>query len=211
MKKSNLRIWIVCLVLLSVVFVMACPKKDVIRQAAKASYRLPGSTNDLIAQIKKGVELKIFTPAEARRFGDILDPIADVEIAFVKIVRTAERIYRETGTIPADLSKEIKDKYDEIVTLFLDLLQFAGVLDADDRAFIEVAIATVRVFLRTIGIGLGSKATVDKLDAAPVVSGPATPRKGKKGIINDPFDVLKTAWLPGSIRPFAFNPQLRFA
>lgn len=160
------KIPIAVLVLFSVLFVIACPKKDAVRTAAKASYRLPGTTNDLIARIKLGVDRGIFTPAEARRFGEILEPITKAEVAFVQIAKTVERIYRETGSVPAHLSQELKDKYDEIVNLFLDLLQFAGVLDASDRLFIETAVATVRLLLRTIGVGLGSEPTVKRLDAA---------------------------------------------
>lgn len=204
-----LRIPIVVLLLFSIAFLMACPKKDAVRQAAKASYRLPGSTNDLIARIKDGVARGIFTPAEARRAGAILEPLADAEIAFVRIVRTAEIVYRTTGAIDAVNLKLIQDKYSEIVDLFLDLLEFTKVLSPENRAFLDVAIASVRLFLRTIGIGFGSSA-VDKLATAIVTPDPSfpagpRPRKGKKGI------ATTTAGLFGSIRPFASNPQLRFA
>jgi hypothetical protein len=166
---------------------------------------LPGSTNDLIARIKDGVARGIFTPAEARKAGAILEPIADAEIAFVRIVRTAEIVYRQTGAIDAVNLKLIQDKYGEIVDLFLDLLEFTKILSPENRAFLDVAIASVRLFLRTIGIGFGSSAVNKLAIVTPDPAFPAgpRPRKGKKGIT--------TAWLPGSIRPFASNPQLRFA
>lgn len=202
--KNLYRVPIVCLILFSIAFVIACPKKDAVREAAKASYRLPGSTNDLIDRIREGVTKGIFTPAEARKAGEILERAADLEILFVQAVKTAERIYRTTGQIPTLEFQAINSKYDEIIDAFLDLLEFVRVLSPDDRAFIDAAVAGVRLFLRTIGVGF-KFASVNKLTA---IADP-TPRKPKtkKGISS----ITTTAALSAARRGFYYGPQVRFA
>lgn len=148
---------IVCLVLFAAFVNVACPKKDAIREAAKASYRLPAATNDLIDRVKAGVANGVITPAQARAIGGILDPVATAELALVRLVRAADAIYRKTGTIPADQMARIKILFDsQIVTPFLKLLEMTKLLSPDASAMLGTAIAGVRLFLSTIGGGFGS-------------------------------------------------------
>jgi hypothetical protein len=200
------KILVTCLLLFSISFVAGfkgCAKKDAIREAAKASYRLPGSTNDLIDAIKTGVSKGVFTPAQARQFGDILEPITQAEITLVQLVRAANAVYQKTGSIPADQMSRIRILFDEqIVRPFARILEQYKILSPESSAILQTAIAAVRLLLNTVGTGFGSTLLnlISESDPEP---GPGTPRKGKKGIV--------TAGLFGSVRPIDFYPQMRTA
>lgn len=145
---------IYCVVFLTV----ACPKKqtDQVREAAKASYRLPGATKDL-AEAIRDAKSGIFTAAEKRNFGGILEPMAKAEIALVQLVKAANEIYKKTGTVPADQASRIRQLFDvEIVKPFLRILELYRVLSPEASALLSAAIAAVQIFLRTIGVGFGS-------------------------------------------------------
>lgn len=145
---------IYCVVFLTV----ACPKKkvDQVREAAKASYRLPGATKDL-AEAIRDAKGGIFSPAEKRNFGNILEPMAKAEIALVQLVKAAKEIYDRTGSLPADQASRIRQLFDvEIVKPFLRILELYRVLSPEASALLSAAIAAVQIFLRTIGVGFGS-------------------------------------------------------
>ncbi len=200
------KILTVCLLLYSIIFTAAfkgCPTKSTpetderIRSIAKASYRLPGATNDIIEAIKTGVTKSIFTPAQARTFGGILEPITQAEATLVQLVKAANAYYKKTGTIDANQISVIRVLLDDkIIRPFASILEQYRILTPGASALLQAAIAAVRALLTTIGTGVGST-LLNLLSAADP---PAKSRIGKKG--------NTTAGLFGSIRPFAFNPHL---
>lgn len=156
---KRLRFAIAIVAIFCVVFLtVACPKKqtDQVREAAKASYRLPGATKDL-AEAIRDAKSGIFTAAEKRNFGNILEPMAKAEIALVQLVKAAKEIYDKTGSVPADQSSRIRQLFDvEIVKPFLRILELYRVLTPEASALLSAAISAVQIFLRTIGVGFGS-------------------------------------------------------
>lgn len=198
-------VMIFCVLFVASGFKCSTANPDAIREAAKASYRLPGSTNDLIDAIKTGVTKKIFTPEQARGFGGILEPIAQAEQTLVQLVKAANEIYKKTGSIPADQMAAIRILFDErIVRPFAKILEQYKVLSPNASALLQSAIAAVRVLLNTVGTGFGSTLLNLISENDPPGDAPGKPRIGKKG--------KTTAGLFGSIRPFVCNnPQTRFA
>jgi hypothetical protein len=184
MKNQFIRFAIAALAIFSVFYATGCPAKtdSAIREAAKASYRLPAATNDLIAQVKEGTARGIFTVEQAHTWGIYSVTLAKSEKKFVAAVKVAELTYRKTGGVPAADLDTLKKLFDrEVVAAFLNVLEQFKVLTPNASAILATAIATVRVLLTTIGSGIGSTL----------------------------LNLIAAADSPGSIRPTASYPNLR--
>ena len=155
--KGTLKFGMVLTILAAVILTGACPKKDAIREAAKASYRLPAITNDLILKVDKARDAKLITLEQERKFGEILFPIAQAEKSFVQAVKAAEAIYRQTGQVPAGELARIRAMLDDqIIRPFLAVLDQYKLLGPNASAMLSAAIAAARLALQTIGSGFGS-------------------------------------------------------
>lgn len=155
----------------------SCAPKDVLRNSIKASYLLPGSTNDLIAVIEKGVAQNVFTPAEGRTWGGAILPVAESEVQFVALVRAADTIFDRLEALKAKKDPTADDKA-QIQTLTTDLgtqkislqtfldgriagplltvFQMFHLLTGAQKEFILLALTAVRTLIMSIGRGLGS-------------------------------------------------------
>lgn len=187
-KISGLIIGLLCLL-----FVTGCPPKDAIRESASASFRLPGAINDLVASVEEGTTNGVFTPADARKWGNALSPIAKSSVIFVGTVRAANTVFEkiealkvkpdkttdETGEL-ARLNTEfasqkisIKTFLDaSLVSPFLDVLQLAGLISGSQAQTVLLAVQAVRTILATIGRGFGSSAAgkLPKVDLAMLLN-----------------------------------------
>lgn len=146
-----------CVVFASLV-VTGCPKKDAVRQAVDASYRLPATTNDVIAAVKRARDQNIISLEQSKKFGEILGRLASAEVVYVKAVKAMNAAVKLNGGV-VDQGKliELRTLFDEsVVKPFLEILQFVGVLSGDQSRMIMVAVATLRMLLVTIGGGIGS-------------------------------------------------------
>lgn len=181
--KTTFRFLIAVVVLVSAFYATACPKKDAIRKAAEASYRLPGLTNDVISKIEEARAKGLLSVDQVRTAGGIISPIAKAEVTFVQLVKSAHEIQKRTGTIPADMLGRIRAMLDgDIIGPFIKLLEFHKLLSPEAAAAIGVALTALRLVLQTIGGGFGSTL----------------------------LHLIATS--PGSTpRDFAFNPKLEFA
>lgn len=185
MKRTKILFLLYALVISQLAFATACPKKDALRAAIDASYRLPATTNDLIAQLTEARDRGIITVEQARRFGDIINPLARAEVVFVGLVKAANNVATridflntkaartandnaELVSLKAELQTKVsglKAFFDvELLGPFLQVLQAAQILTGDQVQLILLAITAVRLILRTIGSGIGSK-RIDALNA----------------------------------------------
>ncbi len=147
-----------CLVFLSVIGATGCPKKDVVRKAIEASYRLPATTNDVIAAVKDARDRNIITLEQSKKFGEILLRLSQAEVVYVKAVKSMYAAVKANGG-QVDQAKllQLKTLFDEtVVKPFLEILEFVGVLSGEQSRMILVAVSTLRMLLVTIGGGLGS-------------------------------------------------------
>jgi hypothetical protein len=135
---------------------IACPTQDKIKNAAKASYRLPGATVDLENAIKAGHEQGIISADLTRKFGDALLPASQAEQTLVVLVRAASKVYSQTGSVPAAQMSQITQLIDTIITAVSGVIQIFNLLPANAQALLNVALTAVRVLLQTIGGGFGS-------------------------------------------------------
>lgn len=172
--KTIFNFGIVVALIFSILATTACPKKDAVRKAAEASYRLPGLTNDVIAKIEDALSKNLITVDQARTAGGIINPIAKAEVTFVALVRSAHEIQKRTGTIPADMLGKIRTMLDaDIIGPFIKLLEFHKLLSPEAAAAIGVALTALRLILTTIGTGFGSTLLRFIAAASP---GSASPR-----------------------------------
>jgi hypothetical protein len=156
MKFHTLKTAIAALAIFCVILTAACPKKDAIREAAKASYRLPGATVDLENAIKSGHDQGVISADLARKFGDALEPAARAEKTLVVLVRAADKIHQQTGSVPAAQMSEITKTIDAIIVAVSDSIKIFHLLPANAQAILNVTLTAVRVLLQTIGGGFGS-------------------------------------------------------
>lgn len=172
--KYTLTLWI----LAAAIFSAACPaKKEAIRQAAEAAYRLPAATNDVIAKTNEALTNGTIDAATARKLGTLIEPIARAEVVFVGLVRTADAIAGQVETLSGKPNKsdseaaqllslkaelkaktfDIKSFFDlRILSPFLDVLTVAKLLTGGQAQLVALAITSVKLILQTIGKGLNS-------------------------------------------------------
>lgn len=135
-------------------------KKDALRSAIEASYRLPAATNDLIADVEKGKAQNLISPEQARKFGADLNTLARAEVTFVQMVKAADAAFKATGTIDPATQTSLRNFFDaSIISPFLDVLTSAKVLSQTDAALILTGVTAVRLLLKTIGGPIGSTKT----------------------------------------------------
>lgn len=138
----------------------ACPKpkKDALRSAVEASYRLPAATNDVIAKVADARDRGIITAEQARTFGTHLNQLARAEVVFVDMVKAAKETFDRTGSVDPTAFRRLRDYFDaSLIEPFLRVLEAARLLSGTDVALITTAITAVRLILRTIGRDLRSR------------------------------------------------------
>lgn len=136
-----------------------CPKKDALRAAADASYRLPAATNDIIEQVATARDTGLISIETAAQFGKHLNDMARAEVVFVGMVRAA--VAANSGNVNADAKSaataELRKYFDlNIVGPFLNTLELVRLLTADQKQLIMLAITAAKLLIRTIAGGLGS-------------------------------------------------------
>ncbi len=146
-----------CLLFASIVITSACPKKDAVRTAIDASYRLPATTNDLIAKVNEAKTKGFITADQSKKFGDLLSPLARAEVVYVGMVKALQAAVKANGTADPGQLGTLKTFFDaQVIGPFLQILEFCKVLSGDSVQVILVAVSGVRLLLRTIGLGIGS-------------------------------------------------------
>lgn len=134
-----------------------CPKKDAVRAAVDASYRLPATTNDVIRQVADARDRGIITVEQSKKFGDLLNKMATAEVVYVGMVKTIEAALKSTGSADPGKLKDLSAFFDtSVVTPFLAVLEFTKLLSGDNVQLILLAVTAARLLLRTIGSGIGS-------------------------------------------------------
>lgn len=157
---AALQIVMLTITAVGVLTLTGCPKgkSDAIRAAVDASYRLPAATNDLIAKIREARDRGIITDAQARSFGEKLNVLAKAEVKFVEMVKIAVAASKAVGVLDDIKRLELRDYFDaSVVNPFLEVLTLTNVLSGPNAAMITAGVSGVRLLLRTIGGGLGSK------------------------------------------------------
>lgn len=156
-KSTIALIALYAVVITSAAFTLACPKKDAVRAAIDASYRLPRATNDLIAKVTTARDTQIITVEQARQFGTVLNDIAKAEVIYVGMVKAMQNaIDSGTPTTPAQLAN-LRSFFDaSIVEPFLHVLELAKVLSGNDVQLILLAITAARLLILKIASGIGS-------------------------------------------------------
>lgn len=163
MKISNLKfsiglLLVYAIAILGVVGMSGCPKKDGLRAAIEASYRLPASTNDVIKQVTDARDRGIISVEQSQKFGKLLNDMAKAEVVFVGMVKAANAVIDAGGKVPPGQLSDLKTYFDAaIIGPFLDVLKLIGVMSGDDVQLILMAVTAVRLLLRTIGSGIGSQ------------------------------------------------------
>jgi hypothetical protein len=135
-----------------------CPKKDAVRTAVDASYRLPATTNDIIRQVTTARDKHIITPDQAVKFGTLLNQMATAETVYVGLVKSLVAAMNTNGGV-ADPGKlgALRLFFDEkVVGPFLQVLELTKVLSGDSVNLILLAVSAARLLIRTIGGGIGS-------------------------------------------------------
>lgn len=153
-------------VLCSVAFITACPKKDAVRAAIDASYRLPHATNDLTDKIRVARDRGLITAGQSANFGAMLNKIAQGEVVYVGMVKALQNaIDSGTPATAADLAN-LRTFFDaSIIEPFLRVLEAAKVLSGDSVTLILIALTAVRLLIRKIASGIGS-GNVNRLSRA---------------------------------------------
>jgi hypothetical protein len=160
---------ILVLVINCLLFTTGCPKKDVIRNAVDASYRLPAMTNDMISQVDDAYVKGFIDLDTVHKIGAATNKLAKAEKIFVDMVAAANKVYIQTGSYSAADISNIKIYFDsQLIAPFLDVLETLKLISGNTSALILTAIDAVRVLLQTIGKGLDSSAA-KALPAATVV------------------------------------------
>lgn len=139
-----------------------CPKtqKDAVRAAVEASYRLPAATNDLIAKVTEARDTGIISVEQARNLGEKINVLAKAEVKFVQMVKVAEAASRALGAIDEAKKGEIRDYFDtSVISPFLDILSATNLLSGTNAALVTAGVSGVRILLKTIAGGIGSKRT----------------------------------------------------
>src|SRR5258707_3601227 len=101
-----------CLVIASFGLLTACPKKDAVRSAIDASYRLPATTNDVISQITTARDRGIITVEQSKKFGGYLNQMARAETVYIGMVKAMQAAIKATGSVDTAQLKSLKDYFD---------------------------------------------------------------------------------------------------
>lgn len=159
-KTAAVQVVILALICSSVALLAACPKKDALRSAIDASYRLPATTNDLIRQIREGRDRGIISTEQASRFGDLLNKMATAEVVYVDGVKALKAAVDRGDKIDKSKLSGLQLIFDrDIVGPFLDVLSLTKLLSGSQAQLILLAVDAARLLLRTIGGGIGSQLT----------------------------------------------------
>jgi hypothetical protein len=166
-RYLNRGITVICLlaIVMAGLASTGCPKKDGVRKAVEASYRLPAMTNDIITQVTAARDKGIITLEQSKAFGDQLNKLAQAEIVYVGMVKALQNAI-DNGQEPAPGQLiSIKTFFDaSIVEPFLRVLEMARILSGPAVELILVAITAARLVIRTIASGIGStkKKAIDR-------------------------------------------------
>jgi hypothetical protein len=139
------------------ILTFACPKRDIVRGAASASYRLPGLTRDAIKATGDAFDRKLISIEQKDKFALIFQRLANNETRFVALVDDFRAVYERTQAIDKSRLDAITAFFDaEIVDPFLQILTEYKLLSGSAAGAVKIAIEAVRVVLIQIGAGFGS-------------------------------------------------------
>lgn len=152
MKKILLSL----IVIYSMIFLLACPKKDTaVREAVKASYSLSGLTIDGIAATAKAYNAGII---DVQTKDKIANALKNIAIGGKRFNQTLEKYVQESGeNMPTDKIAILNKIFsDEVVTPLLEILQSMKILSADKAEYLRSAINALRAVILTIQNGFNS-------------------------------------------------------
>jgi predicted HAD superfamily phosphohydrolase len=134
------------LLIISTLFLTACPKESAVRKAAKASYQLSGLTRDVVAATGRAYDEQIISTETKNRIADKLKLIAIGGQKFNTIVATLDK-----SDVPFDkraLLNQILN--DEIAAPFLEILEALKVVSAAQASHLHNALSALRIAILTI-------------------------------------------------------------
>lgn len=141
------------LLVISSLFLLACPKETAVRRAAKASYSLSGLTVDAINATGKAYAAEII---DLRTKDKMANALKTISIGGKRFNQTLEIFVRESGAgeLPPDKLAFLNKIFsDEVVTPFLEVLQTMKVLSPAQSDYLHVAIAALRSAILVISNG----------------------------------------------------------
>lgn len=155
------------LVIASLVFLMACPKKTAVENAARASYSLSGLTVDVANATAKAYNAQLINLDTKDKIAGYLKTIS---IGGKRFNNTLEKFARESGPdLPADKLAILNKIFsDEVVAPFLEVLQTLKILPADRADYLRTAIAALRSAVLVISSGftaVGVESRMEELKA----------------------------------------------
>jgi hypothetical protein len=129
-----------------------------LRNAADASYRVPGAVDDLVNKIRAGRDSGVLSADLAKDLGGLLEPAARATVVFAGLVKAANEAYDRGETVPAAKFAEMKMIFDlQIIEPFLRVLEKAQILSGDSVQLILLAVLALRTLLASIGRSFNSK------------------------------------------------------
>lgn len=144
---------ILCLVVICSLLLMACPKEDVVRKAAKASYSLSGLTADVAVAAQKAYHDGLIDVHSKDRIAVWLKQISKGGKQFTALTEAAHKSQvADAGTINS-LNLILST---EITAPFLEILQELKILSKDASDFLQTAIAALRSAILVISSALST-------------------------------------------------------
>lgn len=115
---------LICLLLIYSLSLVACPKRNVVESAARASYRLTGITANLIETVGAEYKAGIITTGTKNKLAGALAALSRSELVFIKAAAEVDRIHKQFGQIPLDQLNFLNKLFSEqIVAPFLEILK----------------------------------------------------------------------------------------
>ena len=146
------------LLIISALFLTACPKDSVVRKAAKSSYQLSGLTRDVVAATAKAYDAGVINTATKNKIAEKLQLIAIGGQKFNQIVTGLNN----SSTVPADKQALLNQILSaELAGPFLEILEALKVVSASQAAYLHSALAALRIAILTISAAV-SQSTHDR-------------------------------------------------
>lgn len=152
MKRFLLSMLVIC----SMFYLQACPKKETLKvQSAKLSYSFSGLTVDAINAVGKAYTEGKISVQTKDKWANKLKFIAT---GGKRVHQNLEKFINESGAnLPTDKAAIISKIFsDEVITPLLEILQDMKLMTADRAEYLRVAINALRTAILTVGSMLGS-------------------------------------------------------
>lgn len=126
----------------------ACPKKDSVRAAAGAAYRLPGLTNDAINATRSAFEKGFISADQKDRLALLYVRLARSEKQFVEMIDLYVKTLDQTNAPDAGSFQKITAFLrSDLIEPFLQVLAEFRALPPNASAFLKIAVDSIRLVL----------------------------------------------------------------